>query len=764
MVLNHHTGNHVVAEISSTKLTLDTAHHTWTVLSGHVEAFINAWEHAGEPPSPREFLPADPPPVRRMTLVELIKVDLEYRWIHRQTPRTIEEYFAEYPELAEDFPADLVYEEYHIRYRAGDRVSPEEFLKRFPQRAAELQKLFGLGPAAQSTALCGGRREQLQAIQPGETLDEFDLLLLLGQGAFAKVFLARQKSMQRLVALKVSADRGIESQTLAQLDHEHIVRVFDQRILPDRKLRLLYMQYVSGGTLQGVVEIVGQTPETVRTGKMLTDAIETALSRRGETLSGESGLNSRLAHRSWPEVVCGLGSKLARALDYAHRHGVLHRDIKPANILVSADGSPKLADFNTGFSSKVAGATPAAYFGGTVAYMSPEQLEACNPAHDRKPDSLDGRSDLYALAIVLWELLTGARPFTDEQLAAGWGATLAEMTARRHAGVDRNVAARVSRDWPVGLADLLLRCLDPDPEKRPAHGNDMARQLELCLQPAAQTLLSPPAKNWRRLARRFPVTCVMLATVVPNAFAAVFNYYYNRREIIDHLQDYQQAFWQIQTTINSIAFPAGIALVIWLTRPVAAAMRRQRNNEPLAAETLRHLRRSCLRLGHFAAGVSLALWLIAAPAYPIALQMEVGSVPTSAYIHFVASLTLCGLIAAAYPFFAVACLGVCSFYPALVSVESMSHGDLDPLLRLARSSWRYMLVAATVPMLSVVILVAIDSHARFAVGLMAAAGLAGFGLAFVLFRTLQSDLAALTLIATPPGETHHTPGALSRSF
>ena len=110
-----------MAEIGSTKLTLDTAHHTWTILSGRVEAFVDAWERAGEPPSPREFLPADPPPVRRMTLVELIKVDLEYRWIHRKTPRTIEEYFAEYPELARDFPADLVYEEYHIRHRAGDR-------------------------------------------------------------------------------------------------------------------------------------------------------------------------------------------------------------------------------------------------------------------------------------------------------------------------------------------------------------------------------------------------------------------------------------------------------------------------------------------------------------------------------------------------------------------------------------------------------------------------------------------------------------------
>ena len=79
-----------------------------------------------------------------------------------------------------------------------------------------------------------------------------------------------------------------------------------------------------------------------------------------------------------------------------------------------------------------------------------------------------------------------------------------------------------------GSQDVLLQCLDPDLEKRPANGAALARQLELCLQPKAHTLLSPPVRNWRRLARRIPVTCVMFAAVLPNAVAAVFNYFYNR--------------------------------------------------------------------------------------------------------------------------------------------------------------------------------------------------------------------------------------------
>src|SRR5262249_45071090 len=334
----------------------------------------------------------------------------------------------------------------------------------------------------------------------------------------------------------------------------------------------------------------------------------------------------------------------------------------------------------------------------------------------------------------------------------------------RNAGVDRELAARVSVDWPPGLLDVLFACLDPDSQERPADGNEMARQLELCLAPKAHTLLAPGRQSWRRLVRHFPGTCVVVGTVLPNALAAVFNYYYNRREIINHLQNSQKAFEQIPAVINAIAFPVGIALLIWFTRPVAAAVRQLCTGGVLTADTLPRLRRNCLWLGHVAAGISLTLWLIAAPAYPIALQLEVGSVPVSAYVHFVASLTLCGLIAAAYPFFIVSSLSVCSFYPALVRIETMSHEDLGPLVRLNRASAGYLLLAASVPMLSVVILVLIGLQARFALGVLAAAGLAGFVLSFLAYRTLQADLAALTMIAAPPGETGDSTSVLSRSF
>ena len=236
------------------RATNDDVSVAWQQLSERIDAFVAAWQKGGEPPAPADFVPTEPPALRRLTLVELIKVDLEYRWQGRRSPKLIEEYLAEFPELADsgELPCDLIYEEYHVRNQHGDEVTIDEYCQRFPTRADELRRLFQLD--APSSRLCWFQPSPCPRSRPGSKSTISICSSPLGKGAFATVFLARQRSMQRLVALKISRDRGFEPQTLAQLDHPHIVRVFDQRQLPDHKLRLLYMQYVAGGTLQGVVD------------------------------------------------------------------------------------------------------------------------------------------------------------------------------------------------------------------------------------------------------------------------------------------------------------------------------------------------------------------------------------------------------------------------------------------------------------------------------------------------------------------------------
>ena len=248
----------------------------WTKLTHTLEAFAAAWESSPYPPLLADFLPVPGSGMRKELVPELIKLDLEQRW-QRGLRKIVEDYSYDVPELDVLVTVDLVFEEYHIRKTAGDHVSPTEFFKRFPALACELDGLFRLDPALRSTFLSDDAPAATIDLSPGETIDDFDLLLRRGRGAFATVFLARQKNMQRLVALKVSADKGTEAQTLAQLDHDNIIRVYDQRLLPQRSLRLLYMQYAAGGTLADVIHRMQVVPSSDWNGRSYLKAVDAEL-------------------------------------------------------------------------------------------------------------------------------------------------------------------------------------------------------------------------------------------------------------------------------------------------------------------------------------------------------------------------------------------------------------------------------------------------------------------------------------------------------
>ncbi len=705
-------------------------------------AFVSAWDDGDVPPNIGEYLEEFAPAVRLPAAVELIKLDLEQRW-QRGLRRVIEDYFVDLPELDGAVPPELLFEEYHTRKLAGDVVSPEEFFDRFPDQSSALAELFRVDPQLRSTLVIDAVQVSRQDLQPGETIDDFDLLLRVGQGGFATVFLARQRSMQRTVALKVSADEGTEPQTLAQLDHDNIIRVYDQRLVPDRRLRLLYMQYAAGGTLAGILHELRSVPRTEWSGKEYLRALDRGLEERGESPPAESSLRRKLAAMSWSQVVCWLGMQLAGALDYAHRRGVLHRDLKPANILLTAEGLPKLADFNISFASQLEGTAPESHFGGSVAYMSPEQLEACNPRHDRKPGSLDGRSDLYSLGVVLWELLMGDRPFLDPSGHARWGTRLDQMTMQRRGGPRfEAITPLVEADAP-GLDDVLRQCLAADPVERFATGRALAFALESCLSPELHRLMTGPQQGWKLHARQAPLFAVIATTIVPNAIAAVLNFLYNRGEIVERMPDALPTFMRIQSIINLIAFPAGASCAWWIAGSVAQATRVEQPGA-LSPEHLVSQRERCLELGHLAAMVSLTLWVLAAPAYPISLHFLRGSVPVEVYVTFIASLVLCGLIAMAYPFFGVTMIAVRSFYPTLLDWETVTRADVTHLERLGRKTWVYLVLAASVPMLSVVCLVLSGQDRRFALVALAAGGLVGFGIAISAFRWVQRDIAILT--------------------
>jgi len=203
-------------------------------------------------------------------------------------------------------------------------------------------------------------REQIAATLPG-----YELGARLGRGAFGLVLAGRHRGLGRDVAVKIlpvdedgATERSWnEARLLASFDHPHIVRVYDAVAAED--LHVIVMELLAGGPL----------------------------TRRRWDLTGEAA--------------CAVGLAVAAALSYAHGRGVLHRDIKPANILFDTAGIPKVADFGI---AKIAegSATTASAVIGTPRYMAPEQILG---------GRLSAATDLYALGVLLYELLTGTPPF-----------------------------------------------------------------------------------------------------------------------------------------------------------------------------------------------------------------------------------------------------------------------------------------------------------------------------------------------------------------
>jgi serine/threonine protein kinase len=728
------------------------------VLARQLDAFVEAWEATEAPPDLKPFLPGAGE-IRRLTLVELIKVDLEYRWLSRGCPKRISEYFTEFPELVQErIPCDLIYEEFHIRKQSGQSVDADEYLHAFPGHTAEIASILNIEQAYETTAFFRRAKQQrLEGLAAGDTIDDFELLSELGAGAFAKVFLARQKSMQRTLAVKISADEGTEPQTLAQLDHDHIVRVFDQRTLPDRKLRLLYMQYIAGGTLQQVIKRVRQVPAEERTGEIILDVVDEGLEKRGDARPTMSPARHWLATATWPEAVCWIGSRLARGLDYAHRRGVLHRDVKPANVLLTAEPSPKLADFNISFSNKIAGATPAAYFGGSLAYMSPEQLEACNTAHTRSAEDLDGRSDLYSLGVLLWELLTGSRPFSEENIGGGWSSILETMVERRKKGPNVDELAQL-KDCPSGLISVLEVALDPERDRRWSRGLEIARRLEPCTDPKAAALLFPRKQSaWVRL-RRYLVLFVLLLAGLPNLVASAFHYALNVSQLTTGMSPHQhRLFERTQATIGAITVAVGAIILSYLGLSVYHGLKRCQARESTTDDT-RTFRWHGLRLGLMVSITILAIWLIAACVDATALQVLQLDLSTSALLRFFLWSLMCASVAAAYPFFGITYCALRSLYPAFLQPDLEGAVHDEPVLKqLSRWSSIALVFAVLAPLLSIGALLAdklidpdlIHSEAELAMGFFCAVCLVGLLPIFWLYQSIQSGLTTFTGITAP---------------
>ncbi|MFM7184896.1 MAG: serine/threonine-protein kinase [Planctomycetota bacterium] len=732
-----------------------TAEATWNEVAERLEAFVAAWE-SGVEPAIADHLPVEPGERRRLILVELVKADLEFR-ARAGRPVGIENYVAAHPELADADgpPVELLCEEHHVRRTHGIDADVADLCRRFPGRAREVRRWLGAAEGTMTTSLAA--EVVRAAFRPGETIDDFQVLAEAGHGAFARVYLARQVSMGRIVALKVSADRGDEARTLAQLDHPNVVRVYDQKRVPgggDRPaMRLVYEQFLPGGTLAAVVDRVRRTPVRDRSGTILVEAVREAAAGSGLGLPEEAPALAALARLSWPALVAGIGIQLARALAHAHAAGVLHRDVKPANVLLGADGSVHLGDFNTSSLATHPSHGPAAYFGGSLAYMAPEHLEAFDATHERSAAELDARADLYSLAMLLGELLTGRRPFRDRPAHGDVSRAIADLLAVRRTGTI-DLAVEPSDPVAAALADVLRECLAADRDGRPGSGGELARRLTLVGRPRARSLVALPRGGWRRFARRSPFEAASVCMVVPSLVLAIANNLHQRRileafcsgsESAPMRGDVIPAFYAAVGIVNAIAFPLG-AWVGW--RMMADLVRVIRGPGTAPPGELETLRRRSLLLANRMTWTAVGLWIACGVGGAILFALQVGILPLPVHMLFIQSTLVCGLMAMAYSFFLLTLVVLRSIYPALLDRRT-DHDD-EPHLRgvAARSGW-YLLVAGGVPLVTMSLMFLLGSDDRPALALLTLASLAGLAFSFWAYREIDDDVAALIAAGRP---------------
>ncbi len=373
-----------------------------------------------------------------------------------------------------------------------------------------------LPPAGQGAPVGGGltgphaslgERGAVAFPEAGDELFGYRVRAELGRGSFARVFLAEQADLaDRLVVLKVSAIEGGEPQALAQLQHTHIVPIYSLHEDRPRGLRAVCMPYFGGATLARALRQLWASPEAPTHGGQLAAALAAVQSPPPgpgsvAAADGRSPL-SEFQDRDYCRCAAWVVARLAEALQHAHDRGVLHRDVKPSNILLSAEGEPLLLDFNI---SGQGGQEPTgAFVGGTAAYAAPEHLRALLAPSPDLFARVDHRSDVYALGLVLFEMLAGGTPFGQQGSSSVLPEQLARMAADR-AGRPPSVRGR-RPDVPWSLDSIVRRCLEPDPGRRYQRAAHLAEDLRRFLDDRPLKYAPDPsrAERLRKWLRRHP--------------------------------------------------------------------------------------------------------------------------------------------------------------------------------------------------------------------------------------------------------------------
>lgn len=475
-------------------------------------------------------------------------------------------------------PVELLADDFAGRCRRGESPSIAAFAAEHPEYADRIERLF---PAvAMLERLRGATRVARPAdtralvAAPPQDLGDFRLVQEIGRGGMGIVYEAQQRSLRRRVAVKILPEHALlrdhrlrrfqrEAQTAAQLRHTNIVPVFGigeqgglhYYVMPlvrgvglDEVLRELKAQckaagrclsdIVPDGALDtrpvtkrliarkfGPAEFtapsenpVDPVPAASGSGGMRDDA-GSGIGRQNPDSQTAAGFGSGGRARYW-QTVADIGLQAAEALEFAHAHGTLHRDIKPSNLLLDGNGVVSVADFGLARAVDGSQASRSGDVVGTLRYMAPEQMRG----------SVERRSDVYALGLTLYELLTFRLPFADPDRRAALRGAQADWEPAR----PRKWKAAIPRD----LETIVLKCLATEPSRRYGSAAALAADLRCFLadRPIDARRASWLERAWR-WRRRNPAlaTTSGLAVVLVMAMivTASLGYIANRRACAD---------------------------------------------------------------------------------------------------------------------------------------------------------------------------------------------------------------------------------------
>jgi hypothetical protein len=462
----------------------------WERLEAVLQRFEDAWR-AGQRPNLADYLPADGPE-RRALLVELVHADLHYRLELGEATRA-ESYLAQYPELREDPPLalSLIVAEYDLRRQREPGLTTEEYRQRFPDLADAWSAPRSASRPNQDATMVhdgpggveGVTRSRASApgpasASPGTTPPGYVLLGELGRGAMGVVYQAQDVQLKRIVAIKqllvggqASADQRArfrtEAEAVAKLAHPHIVQVYQAGEHDGQPF--IVLEFVPGGSLH---------QQTAGRAQPVREAVKLVL-------------------------------LLARAVHAAHRAGVIHRDLKPGNVLLAppADepalntfwGCPRITDF--GLARLCDGAEGVSLSGtvlGTPSYMAPEQAEA-------RAKAVGPHTDVWALGVMLYELLTGRLPFRADSV---WG------TIKQVCGEEPPPLRALRPEVQEALAAVVERCLQKKPEDRYPTVAALADDLKRWLDDGATGQAPAPRVTPARTVRRRRVLLGLAAALI----------------------------------------------------------------------------------------------------------------------------------------------------------------------------------------------------------------------------------------------------------